>query len=157
METKQIYQILSDKFGNKIKQFQENTFPASVVVETDAVVDVCDFLKHAQGLEFTSLMCLSGVDLKDQNKMAVVYNLSSMKHKHTITIKTEMERNNPHVATVEKIWAGANWYEREAYDLYGIIFDNHSDLRRILMPEDWEGNPMRKDYVYPKRYHGWEV
>jgi len=69
----------------------------------------------------------------------------------------EVDRNEPHVPTVEGVWATANWYEREAYDLFGIIFDGHSDLRRILMPDDWEGYPMRKDYVYPKKYHTWDV
>ena len=157
MEPNKIYGILSEKFGGKIKQFVESTLPPSVLVETDAITDVCRFLKEEDGMDFTSLMCLSGVDLKDQGKMAVVYHLHSMKQKHKITIKVELDRNNPHVQTVEQIWPGANWYEREAYDLLGIVFDGHSDLRRILLPEDWEGHPLRKDYVYPKRYHTWDV
>ena len=157
MEPNKIYGILSEKFGGKIKQFVESTLPPSVLVETGAITDVCRFLKEEDGLDFTSLMCLSGVDLKDQGKMAVVYHLHSMKQKHKITIKVELDRNNPHVQTVEQIWPGANWYEREAYDLLGIVFDGHSDLRRILLPEDWEGHPLRKDYVYPKRYHTWDV
>ena len=157
MEPNKIYGILSEKFGGKIKQFVESTLPPSVFVETGAITDVCRFLKEEDGLDFTSLMCLSGVDLKDQGKMAVVYHLHSMKQKHKITIKVELDRNNPHVQTVEQIWPGANWYEREAYDLLGIVFDGHSDLRRILLPEDWEGHPLRKDYVYPKRYHTWDV
>ena len=157
MEPNKIYGILSEKFGGKIKQLIESTLPPSVLVETDAITDVCRFLKEEDGMDFTSLMCLSGVDLKDQGKMAVVYHLHSMKQKHKITIKVELDRNNPHVQTVEQIWPGANWYEREAYDLLGIVFDGHSDLRRILLPEDWEGHPLRKDYVYPKRYHTWDV
>ena len=157
MEPKKIYGILSEKFGGKIKQFLESTLPPTVLVETDAIADVCRFLKEEDGMDFTSLMCLSGVDLKEQGKMAVVYHLHSMKLKHKITIKVELDRNNPHVQTVEQVWPGANWYEREAYDLLGIVFDGHSDLRRILLPEDWEGHPLRKDYVYPKRYHTWDV
>ena len=157
MEPMKIYGALSEKFGGKIKQFVETTFPPTVLVEADAVADVCRFLKEEDGLDFTSLMCLSGVDLKEQGKMAVVYHLHSMKRKHKITIKVELDRNNPHVQTVEQVWPGANWYEREAYDLLGIVFDGHSDLRRILLPEDWEGHPLRKDYVYPKRYHTWDV
>ncbi len=157
MDPKKIYEILSEKFSGKIKQFMDNTFPPSVIVEPDAIVDVCRFLKMEDDMDFKSLMCLSGVDLKDQGKMTVVYHLNSMKHKHKITIKVELDRNNPHVQTVELVWPGANFYEREAYDLFGIVFDGHSDLRRILMPEDWEGHPMRKDYVYPKQYHTWDV
>ena len=152
-----IFGILSEKFDGKIKQFIESTYPPAVLVEADAISGVCRFLKEEDGLDFTSLMCLSGVDLKEQGKMAVVYHLHSMKRKHKITIKVELDRNNPHVQTVEQIWPGANWYEREAFDLLGIVFDGHSDLRRILLPEDWEGHPLRKDYVYPKRYHTWDV
>jgi NADH (or F420H2) dehydrogenase, subunit C len=157
MEPKGIYDILSKTFGSKIKQFLENTFPPTIIVESSAIVDVCKFLKNEEGLNFTSLMCLSGVDLKDQGKMAVVYHLFSITHRHKIALKVEVDRNEPHVPTVEGVWATANWYEREAYDLFGIIFDGHSDLRRILMPDDWEGYPMRKDYVYPKKYHTWDV
>ncbi|MGB9735170.1 MAG: NADH-quinone oxidoreductase subunit C [bacterium] len=157
MESKKIYEILSEKFTGKIKQFIETTFPRTIIVEADAIVDICSFLKKEDDLDFKSLLCLSGVDLKEQGKMAVVYHLYSMRHKHKIAIKVEVDRNNPHLPTVEGVWRGANWYEREAYDLFGIIFDGHSDLRRILMPDDWEGYPMRKDYVYPKRYHTWDV
>lgn len=157
MDGEQVYKILSEKFGNNIKQFQANTLPQSIIVETKAVVEVCGFLKQEKGLEFTSMISLSGVDLKDQGKLMVVYHLGSMQHKHKIALKVELDRNNPHLPTVEKVWKGANWYEREAYDLYGIIFDNHPDLRRILLPDDWEGYPMRRDYVYPKRYHTWDV
>ncbi|MCL4557820.1 MAG: NADH-quinone oxidoreductase subunit C [Deltaproteobacteria bacterium] len=157
MEAKKIFDILSGKFGGSIQQLQESTFPPSVVVGSDAIVEVCDFLKKAEGLDFLSLVCLSGVDLKEQGRMTVVYHLGSMKHGHMIAIKVELDRSSPHVRTVEKVWPVANWYEREAYDMFGIVFDGHSDLRRILMPEDWEGHPMRKDYVYPKRYHTWDV
>lgn len=157
MDAKQIYQALSGKFKDSIKQFQENTQPPTVTVDAGAVVEVCRFLKLEPGLEFTSLISLSGVDMKDQSKLLVVYHLGSITQKHILAVKAELDRNDPRIATVEKVWAGANWYEREAYDLFGIVFDGHSDLRRILLPDDWEGHPMRKDYVYPKRYHTWDV
>lgn len=157
MEPKKIYEVLLEKFGSKIKQFVEATFPPTIIVESDTIFEVLSFLKTNNELNFSSLLCLSGVDLKEQNKMAVVYHLYSMRHKHKIAIKVELDRNNPHLPTVEKVWRGANWYEREAYDLFGIMFDGHSDLRRILMPDDWEGYPMRKDYVFPKQYHTWDV
>ena len=152
-----MYDVLSEKFTGRIGQFAETTFPPSVIVVPEAIVDVCTFLKTAPDMEFTSLVCISGVDLKDQGKMSVVYHLGSMKHKHTLALKVELDRTNPHVRTVEQVWPGANWYEREAYDILGIVFDGHSDLRRILMPEDWDGYPLRKDYVYPKQYHTWDV
>jgi NADH-quinone oxidoreductase subunit C len=157
MDGEQVYKIVSEKFGNHIKQFQANTLPQSIIVEAGAVVEICSFLKQEKALGFTSMISLSGVDLKDQGKLMVVYHLGSMQHKHKIALKVELDRNNPHLPTIAKVWKGADWYEREAYDLYGIIFDNHTDLRRILLPDDWEGHPMRRDYVYPKRYHTWDV
>ncbi len=157
MEPKKIYDVLSEKFSGRILQYVESTFPPSVVVDPAAIVEVCVFLKTAPEMDFTSFLCLSGVDLKEQGKMAVVYHLASMKQNHTMALKVELDRNNPHVRTVEQVWPGANWFEREAFDLLGIVFDGHSDLRRILMPEDWEGHPLRKDYVYPKQYHTWDV
>ncbi len=157
MEAKDIHQLLVNRFHDRIKGFQENTFPNAVVVDGSSIVEVCGFLKNEPGMEFTSLISISGVDLKEQSKLMVAYHLGSMQHKHKIVLKVETDRNNPHVPTIEMLWRGANWYEREAYDLFGIIFDGNSDLRRILLPDDWEGYPMRKDYVYPKRYHTWNV
>ncbi len=157
MEAKKIYEILSGRFGSAIQQFQENTLPPSIVVGHQAIVEVCDFLKKAEELEFLSLICLSAVDMQEKGKMAVVYHLGSMRQRHTIVLKVELDRGSPHVRTVGTVWPVAAWYEREAYDLLGVVFDGHPDLRRILMPEDWEGYPLRKDYVYPKRYHTWDV
>jgi NADH-quinone oxidoreductase subunit C len=98
---------------------------------------------------------LSGVDLK--GRLAVVYQLFSMVKKHKITLKVEVPTDAPNVQSVESIWKTANWHEREAYDLYGITFIGHPDLRRILLPYDWEGHPLRKDYQVPEYYNGMKV
>ena len=87
---------------------------------------------------------LAGVDYKD--RIEVVYVLYSMTHKHRYTLKCRLPRENPRISTVESVWSVANWHEREAYDMFGIVFEGHSDLRRILCPDDWEGYPLRKDY-----------
>ena len=96
-------------------------------------------------------MCLSGADYKD--RFEVVYHLYSMENKHKITLKATVDRNNPEIDSVAGIWATADWHERECYDLVGIKFIGHPDRRRILMPEDWEGHPLRKDYPL-KGYEG---
>jgi NADH-quinone oxidoreductase subunit C len=80
-----------------------------------------------------------------------------MTHRHKVVLKTLVPKEDPHLPTVEHIWKTAQWHEREAYDLYGIIFENHSDLRRILLPDDWEGYPLRKDYQEPEFYRGMRV
>ena len=101
-------------------------------------------------------MCLSSTD--DKEKLGVVYNLHSMKHKHRITLRVELpDRNNAHVPTVAPLFGTADWHEREAYDMMGIVFDGHPDLRRILCPDDWEGWPLRKDYVVQEYYRGLKV
>jgi NADH-quinone oxidoreductase subunit C len=106
-------------------------------------------------------MCLSGVDYKgakgEPDRMEVVYHLFSMKLRHKCVLKVELPRENPSVPTLENVWAIANWHEREAYDLFGIRFEGHSDLRRILCPDDWEGYPLRKDYQQPESYLGMPV
>jgi NADH-quinone oxidoreductase subunit C len=92
-----------------------------------------------------------------KGKLGVVYHLHSLKWNHKIVMKTEVSAENPHVRSVEAIWKTANWHEREAFDMYGIVFDGHPDLRRILMPDDWEGYPLRKDFAVPEYYNGMKV
>jgi NADH-quinone oxidoreductase subunit C len=101
-------------------------------------------------------MCLSGVDYTG-GKLGVVYHLNSMKLNQKIVLKVDLTVETLHVQSVESVWKTANWHEREAFDLYGIIFDGHPDLRRILLPDDWEGYPMRKDYQVPEYYNGMKV
>jgi len=88
------------------------------------------------------------------DRFEVVYHLASLSHGHRIVLKAIVPRDDPHIASVAAIYPTANWHERETYDLMGIVFDGHPDLRRILLPDDWEGHPLRKDYVFPESYHG---
>ena len=116
------------------------------------------FLRDSSDLQFDSLMNLSGVDEPKAGLLSVYYHLESTKLKHKITLKVSTDRNKPEVTTVTEVWKGADWHEREAYDMFGIIFLNHPDLRRILMPYDWDaGYPLRKDYENPEFYLGMKV
>jgi NADH-quinone oxidoreductase subunit C len=111
------------------------------------------FRDHADSL-LDQLECLTGVDLGIEEPLQVCYNLHSMKHRHKIEIQIKTDREKPEIPTVETIWRMADWFEREAYDMYGIVFTGHRDLRRLLCPEDWEGWPLRKDYKEQETYHG---
>lgn len=123
-------------------------------IKTEMIKEVCLFMRD--DLNFDYLMCLSGMDYGKGN-LGVVYNLSSIKFKHKFTLKVEVTVDNPNVPSVESIWKTANWHEREAYDMFGIVFTDHPDLRRMLLPDDWEGHPLRKDYQVQEFYHGMKV
>ena len=97
---------------------------------------------------------MSGVDYLKDNKIQVVLHLYSYTHRHQIVAKVDVPRDNPTMPSVEGLWKAANWQEREIYDLLGVVFTGHPDLRRLLMPEDWIGHPLRKDFVEPEEYHG---
>ena len=112
-------------------------------------------MKTDSELQFTSLICLSGIDYEE--KMEVVYHLHSLLHNHRVTLKVELSRDKPTLPTVTTVWKAANWHEREAYDMFGIVFEDHPDLRRLLLPDDWEGFPLRKDHVDAEEYRGWTI
>jgi len=147
--------LLKDKFGDQIMESKpEAICPASVVAPA-ANIDVCRFMRSDERLLMDHLELLGGVDYKD--RIEVVYVLTSLKHGHRYTLKCRLPRENPCVRSVESVWAAANWHEREAFDMFGIVFEGHSDPRRILCPDDWEGYPLRKDYKSPTRYRDMPV
>lgn len=158
MTSEDIYTKLKDKFGDSVLSLEKVVLDSFILIAPDAIADIARYLAEEDELAFDSLMCLSGVDLgvKEEN-LEIVYHLFSMTHRHTVVLKTILPKEDPHIPSVEHIWKTANWHEREAYDLYGITFEGHSDLRRILMPEDWEGHPLRKDYKDPEFYRGMRV
>ena len=121
-----------------------------LVIPTAKLLEILKVLKLMDQFAFDCLSNLTAVDRKD--KFEVVYNLFSYKNKHSLTVKVYLPRDeSANTETVEGLWSAANWLEREVFDLFGIRFDNHSDLRRIMLPEDWVGHPLRKDYPYNKR------
>lgn len=168
-----IYNILKEKFGDSLIELKTDKPVDPYIIVSPVEVDkICLFLRDNSEMNFDSLMNLSGVDdangekVKDEKgnlvikggTLSVWYHIESTKLKHKITLKVSVDREKPEVATVTEAWKSADWHEREAYDLYGIVFLNHPDLRRILMPYDWEfGYPLRKDYQNPEFYQGMKV
>jgi len=104
-------------------------------------------LHVTQGLDFDYLFCLTCVDWKTHFTM--VYHFTSTRHRHNIVVKSKLDRGNPEIETVSDIWRTAELHEREVYDLFGIRFLHHPDLRRLIMPDDWQGWPLRKDFEDP--------
>jgi len=150
----EVYQKVKERFGEAIESFNEKALDPYIVVKPDAVVEVCRFLKEDPSLAFDCLSNMSGVDFIKEGKLQVVSHLYSYPHRYSCVVKVDVPRENPTMPSLEGIWKAANWQEREIYDLVGVIFAGHSDLRRILMPEDWVGHPLRKDFVEPEEYHG---
>jgi len=169
----EIFNLLKEKFGSSVLELKtDKPVEPFVVVHPLEIDKICLFLRDDKDLQFDSLMNLSGVDDANGTKekdeqgletikggtLSVFYHLESTKLKHKLTLKASTNREKPEVVTVTEAWKGADWHEREAYDMYGIVFLNHPDLRRILMPYDWEfGYPLRKDYKNPEFYQGMKV
>ncbi len=159
MQASEIYERIKSKFEDAIVEFKADAIVEPYLeVKADRVKDVCEFLRDDPELAFDYLMCLSGVDYGN-GTLGVVYHIYSMKHGHRFVLKVKVPVDNPVVQSVESVWKSANWHEREAYDMFGIIFEGHPDLRRILMPYDWpEGSyPLRKDFQVPEFYNGMKV
>jgi NADH-quinone oxidoreductase subunit C len=157
MTAPEIVGLLKERFGDAIGEGKLEGIPDPFVhVSPERVQEICLFLRDDERLKFDSLMCLSGMDYTG-GKLGVVYHLDSMKLQHKFTLKVQAPVDHPHVQSVAAVWQCANWHEREAFDMYGIIFEGHPDLRRILMPDDWTGYPLRKDFQVPEYYNGMKV
>jgi len=125
---------------------EEGTEFLNVIVPSESLHTIAQSLKYSDDTKFDYLFCLSGVDWITH--LMVVYHLTSSVFNHIIVLKVKLsDRENPEVETVSDIWKTAEFHEREVYDLFGVKFKNHPDLRRILLDEDWKGYPLRKDYV----------
>lgn len=157
MEPLEIAEKIKEKFPHEILDVTEFRGQVSVTVKRDRIKDICKYLHDEPDIEMDYLSDLCGVDYigKRRFRFEVVYNLYSLRHQHRIRIKALLPEDEPSIDTVTEIWKGANWHERETYDMFGIIFNDHPDLRRILLPEDWEGFPLRKDYPVTGP-EGWE-
>ena len=154
MEAQQIFARLEQQFPGKVHDFKGDVAEPCLSVDGAAIVDVCRFLRDDGALKFEVLSDLTALDWPKEEKLQIVYHLYSYSQKQQIVLKVDLPRDNPKVATLEGVWKVANWFEREVYDLFGVIFEGHSDLRRIMLPEDWIGYPLRKDYVEQEEYDG---
>ena len=153
MEEKQIIEKVIGAFaGVSFDTIEENTDHSVLVVPAEQIAEVCRYLRDDAELRLDSLVNLSCMD--EGEALTIVYHLFSLQQRHYAVLKVSVPRENPEIPTVQPIWAGAGWFEREAYDLMGIRFAGHPDLRRIMMPDDWVGYPLRKDYEEQEEYHG---
>jgi NADH-quinone oxidoreductase subunit C len=117
----------------------------TVEVAPGRIVAVCRFLKDQE--QFVRLSTVTGVDrYPAEPRFEVVYHLHSPARNARLRLKCRLRGDDPSIDSVTSVWRSANWYERETFDLFGILFRNHPDLRRIMLPEDWDGHPLRKDY-----------
>jgi NADH-quinone oxidoreductase subunit C len=131
----------------------ENTNPFMLLIHADNLVAVAKVLQQNVEFYFDQLACITGIDNgTGANTMELVYNLYSIPFNKSLGLKVVLERKTPEVESLSSIWKSANWLEREVFDMYGINFLNHPDLRRILMPADWDGFPLRKDYQEQETY-----
>lgn len=166
MSPNEIHARLLEKFGTEgvLNFFQTDTTdpknpfiyePPQVLIRLQSIREVAYFCFSDPELDFDNLMSLASVD-RGEN-LSVVYCLYSMNRTHKIVLRVDFPRENPSIPTVSDVWAAANWHEREANDMMGIVFEGHPDPRSLLLPEDWEGYPLRKDYKVQEFYRGMKV
>ena len=140
--------LLEEKFPDEVVEVVEFRGDTCIEVKPEHIVDICTALKDGHDTGFKYLSMIAGMDYSPASpRFGVVYNLYSHKHHDRITLKARLaDDQSPAIDSVSKVWSTANWHEREIYDMMGIRFNGHPDLRRILMPGDWVGHPQRKDY-----------
>lgn len=172
MKAEDIFNLLKEKFGDAILEM-DSDLPTEPIINANPleINKILEFLRDGKEFQFDSLMNLSCVDDNNAEKvtnedgtvtvkggtLSIFYHLDSMNLKHKITLKVSTDRDAAEVESVTGVWHSANWHEREAYDMFGVKFLNHPDLRRILMPDDWDGYPLRKDYENPEFYEGMKI
>ncbi len=148
-----IHAILKERFGEAIAGWSEpEAGDPAIMVDAERWLEVAGALRHDPALAFDLLRLVSAVDWTD--RLSSVYHLYSFAHDHEAIVNVDLPRENPRVASVAALWPAADWHEREAYDMMGIVYEGHPELKRILLPDDWAGYPLRKDYVQPEEYHG---
>lgn len=160
----EIKTLLTDKFGaDAIMNTETSGLQPAILINPEMIVKVCEELRDNEKTWFDFLSCLSGVDHgAESNKFSVVYHLASIPYNRQLVLKVVKEHsrnseNLPVFHSVSGVWHTAEWHEREAYDLVGIRFEGHPDMRRILLPDDWEGYPLRKDYQAAEEYKGIKI
>jgi NADH-quinone oxidoreductase subunit C len=153
-----IVSLLSDIVTSDQIKADRMVTPHAIIVDRAKLVEVCSKLQQNASTYFDMLSCVTGIDNGVQAAtMEVVYNLYSIPYNFQLMVKVILPRENPVIDTVTHLWKSADWMEREVFDMYGIVFTNHPDLRRILMPADWEGYPLRKDYTHQEYYRDIKV
>jgi len=160
MTFQEIKHCIVEQLGETvIVKSDDNAVQPSLTLQTEQLAGVCRFLYEDSRLFFDFLSCITAIDNGPvADSLEVVYHLNSIPYEHTLVLRVFVKRDGSSaVPTVSGIWRTADWHERESYDLVGVRFEGHPDMRRILLPNDWEGHPLRQDYDVQKTYHGIEV
>jgi NADH-quinone oxidoreductase subunit C len=155
VDTSKLFDRLQQRFPDELEPVAPEQGDPCLKVGPGLLKEVAEACRVDPELRFDCLHCITGIDFPAEGRLAVVYNLFSFTHRHRLTLRVELSREGtPKVPSVAEIWPAADWHERETYDLLGVIFDGHPDLRRLLLPDDWQGYPLRKDYKNPEYWHG---
>jgi len=159
----EIGKLLVGEFGDDVvKMVVEGGHPYAEVA-VDRWTEVALFLRDEPRVRMNLLRSIAGLDLLADDKLACIYDMMTVSldtptelitQTREFAVRVTVDRNDPVIPTVSHVWPAADWHEREAYDMFGIVFADHPDLRRILCPDDWDGYPLRKDYDFPLEYHG---
>jgi NADH-quinone oxidoreductase subunit C len=140
-------EMARSSLGDAVQDVIQFRGETTLVVDPAKIVDICLFFRDTEGLEYNFLSDVTAVDYYPQEpRFAMCYHLYSMVYSRRLRLKAYLPGDEPRIHSVTGVWKAANFQEREAYDLMGILIEGHPNLRRILMPEDWEGHPQRKDY-----------
>ncbi len=158
MQFREIRRLLEEEIPRSVLGEDLASTPKALLIEPGLISEVCHFLHTHEKTYLDSLSCLTGVDNgAEVHSMEVIYNLYSIPYDVHLMLKVSLDRADLILDSVSSIWKTADWHEREIYDLLGIQFKGHPDLRRILLPDDWDGHPLRKDYVEQEEYHDVKV
>jgi NADH-quinone oxidoreductase subunit C len=150
-----IVKKIKEKFPEAVSDVKTFRDELTLYIERDSISMVAKYLRDNDELDFDFLSDLCGVDrISSDNAFEVVYHLYSIKRNHRVRLKAQIPASKPTISTVTDIWKTANWHEREAYDMFGIVFEGHPSLERILTPDGFEGHPLRKDYPLRGRQPG---
>jgi NADH-quinone oxidoreductase subunit C len=156
MQPKEIFDLLVASFGEAVTDFTEGPGIKDPFfrVQPEHLPEVARTLREHPSLELDFLESLTAVDWPKAGTIELVYHFFSYSRRHTVVLKVTVPRDTPEIASLTSLWDSADWLEREQYDLMGVTFTEHPDLRRLLLPEDWEGHPLRKDYKQAPEYRG---
>ncbi len=150
MEAAQVMARVREAFPDAVAGADAQARDPTVQVAPGAVLEVLRFLRDDADLRLDFLMAVTGVDLlgiADPPVLRVLYHLFSYAHRHTLVVRADVPRDQPVIPSVASLYPTATWHERETYDLLGVRFEGHPDLRRLLLPDEWKGHPLRKDWV----------
>ena len=152
--TGELTTLLQDEFPDAVTEFHAHRGDETVVIERDAFESVCRFLRDDLRCSFEIMMDLTAVDrleMKETPRFEMVYHFKSLTHARRLRLKVRLAEDDCKIASIHHLWKAVDWYERECFDMFGIQFEGHPDLRRILMYEEFEGHPLRKDYPIDKQ------